>query len=304
MPNPTQGSMEFGLALVGLLLGGVTTIVTDRYFGATHALVASTPAGTTATSFADTPAQGQVYNAVGPATPIWSNWQRIVSAIANVIVPFGLSAWLGKGRPGVKSLFQLWGFSSLTVTTVKVGTDGAAMFLGKQTWLNGLGPRLFAPEIDATNALTTTKAMTAALPSYTLVAGGTGPAPAGQAAGNTTLGATTSTRYNPPYASNSQCPPGYAANSDGRCVPMPPENQPPVMQPPPVTQPPAPLPPENQPPPVFTQPPANPPTQSPPYFTPPPAPPADGVYDPGAGCGFEDCAGAPAFACAPDKNDF
>jgi hypothetical protein len=323
MPNPVSGAMEFVTALLGLATGGLVTIATDRYFGATHALVAAPVAGTTAISFSDTPPAGQVYNAVGPATPIWSNWKRLVAAVVNVIAPFGLSAWLGRGRPGVKSFFQLWGFSSLTVTTVKTATDGAAFLLGSKTWLNGLGPRLFATEIDAQNALLT--ASKSQLPAYTLVTGGTGAAPAGVATGSLLLG-----------KAARNCPPGYAPNRDGACVPSggqssipkggggeggpypppgggetnppgggsepPPVGYPPPMMPPTSAPPPG-LPPEGTQPPVYTQP----PVQQPPYYTPPiPTPPQTdtGVSTPEPDCGIDACAGDCVVSCAPDKVDF
>jgi hypothetical protein len=176
--------------------------------------------------------------------------------------------------------------------------------------MGGIGPRLFAPEIDAANALASSNAG-AAMPAYTLVAGGTGPAPLHAATGNTTLGRTIG-------EGRGGCPPGYMADPEGNCVsttpprrgPDKPTGTPPTVTPPtppmspPVSMPPV-LPPEGSQPPVYTAPPApiNPPTQAPPYYQPPAPmqPPPD--MEP-CSPDFQACAGDCTLSCAADRNDF
>jgi hypothetical protein len=190
MPNPTSGGMEFGAAIVGVMLGGLATVLADR-FTATHALTVS------GTSVQDSPAAGQVYNYTAPVAAIWKNPIRLAVAGVSVVVPF-IIAKMVKGN-GAKSFFQLWGFAALTVTVTKAGTDAAAMLLGAQTAMSGIFPRLFAPEIDASNAADYVKTATNALAAYTLQAGGSGPGTTyGLSATSKTLGAPGGANYVPP----------------------------------------------------------------------------------------------------------
>lgn len=167
MPNPTSGGMEFGAAILGVLVGGLATTFADRFFGASHPLTNNN--GT----LSDAPAAGQTYNSIGAQAPLWANPIRLAVAAGSVIVPF-IAAKFVKS-PGGKSFLQLWGFSALTVTTVKLGLDVAAKTLGAQTLGNGFFPRVLAPEIDGSNAADYVKTATSTLPAYTLQAGGTGP---------------------------------------------------------------------------------------------------------------------------------
>lgn len=124
--------------------------------------------------YADSPAQGQLYNADAPAAPIWSSWKRLAVAGADLVVPFGLSM-ATKKHPKTQTFFQAW----LIAAGATIGGKTVMDLLVKVPMLNRgpKGARLFAPEITSKNALAVSKA--GQLPAYALVQGGTGPQPGG-----------------------------------------------------------------------------------------------------------------------------
>jgi hypothetical protein len=175
--NPIHGAGEFAAAIGGILVGSTLTILGDRY-GAGHALTGTAP------SLVDQPAAGQLYNANAALAPIWSSWKRLVIAGANLVLPLGASMALKK-HPKTQTFFQTYFFAALTVTGGKLVLDVLPKMLGTKA----IGARLLAPEIDAQNARTSVQSSNTALPGYTLVAGGTGPAPVSAASGSNMLGA-------------------------------------------------------------------------------------------------------------------
>lgn len=176
--NPIKGWGEGLAAVGGLLIGALSTVLGDR-FAAGHALQGDTTKG-----LVDQPGAGELYNANGSLAPIWSNWKRMVWAGANLVVPFGSSMVL-KRHEKTQTFFQTWFVASFATILGKATLDVLPKVLGKRA----IGARLLAPEIDAQNSRASVKASNIPLPGYTLVAGGTGPAPVAPAAGGTMLGA-------------------------------------------------------------------------------------------------------------------
>ena len=138
MRNPITGSGEWGVGLLGFLLGGMGTTLIDRVV-TTHSLTtASGQGGPT-----DTPAAGQLYNVEAPTAPLWSSWTRLAVAAVAVAAPFGLAGVVKNNA--AKSFLQLWGFGALAQTGLKAGNDTVAMLVGKTSF----GSQYYAPEISA-----------------------------------------------------------------------------------------------------------------------------------------------------------
>ena len=164
--NPITGYGETIGAVLGVLVGGTSTVLGDR-FVAGHAL-ASTPAGT-----ADAPANGDVYEVSAAALPLWSNfkmhgWKRIAVAVINVAAPLGAAHYVK--HAGAKTFLQLWGFTSLGITGTKLTVDTLAKLLGGKN----LGFRLMAPETVAQNQLAASKASGIAPTPMVVAPGATG----------------------------------------------------------------------------------------------------------------------------------
>jgi hypothetical protein len=167
--NPIDGFGEHFAGFSGVVVGALFTVGGDR-FAASHPLTAGSTAGT----YVDSPAQGDIYDVNAASLPLWSNfttrgWRRLLSAAANIVVPMFIGSKIGSS--GGKTFFQLWGYTAIGLTAAKVAVDTAAT-LTKSTMF---GMRLFAPESTATSART---ASLAGAPAAATVTQGSGFTPA------------------------------------------------------------------------------------------------------------------------------
>jgi hypothetical protein len=145
--NPVTGGGEHVGAVLGVIVGGFSTVFSDR-LAASHPLAVVSGGQGGAGGFTDSPAQGDVPDLSAAALPLWANfkhagWKRLLAAAANIGVPLFVAHFVK--HEGGKTFLQLWGFTALGITGAKVTTDLAAKAIGSKA----IGMRLYAPEMAA-----------------------------------------------------------------------------------------------------------------------------------------------------------